>query len=315
MSNVTGAAQGIATGEVGGRHRSLYRDAFIRLLKGKPLGVVGLAIVLVFIAFAVFAPMIAPSDPNELAAGPRFSSPSFSHPMGTDNLGRDVFSRVVWGARISITIGMIAVVAGTVIALSIGLASGFIGGWVDSIFQRVVDAFMAFPGLVFILAVVSVFHQYKIPFLPATGIIRTENIVLMATIGTLLGVGASRVIRSNVLSLAATTYVDAARALGAGPMRLMLVHILPNILPLTITLATLWLGAAILLEATLSFLGLGVPPDVPTWGGMLSREARQWMDRAPWLLISPGIALSLAVFGFNMLGDALRDVLDPRLRS
>ncbi len=294
---------------------NLYVDAFLRLLRGKPLGVVGLALVLLFVVCAVFAPLIAPSDPNALGVGPRLAAPSLSHFFGTDNLGRDVFSRVVFGARVSITIGMIAVLGGTFIAVTIGATSGFLGGWVDTLFQRLVDAFMAFPGLVFILAVVAIFHGYRIPFLPAKGLFRTENVVLMASIGILLGVGASRVIRSNTLSVGSTTYVEAARALGASDFRLMNVHILPNILPLTITLATLWLGQAILLEATLSFLGLGVPPDVPTWGGMLSREGRQWMDRAPWLLIAPGLALSMAVFGFNVLGDALRDVLDPRMRS
>jgi peptide/nickel transport system permease protein len=298
-----------------GRSRSLYVEAMLRLIREKPMGLAGLIIVAIFVVFAIFAPVLAPSDPNELAAGSRLESPNFPHIMGTDNLGRDLLSRVIWGARISITIGLISVLTATIISLAIGVVSGYFSGWPDLLFQRLIDAFIAFPGLVFLLAVTAVFHQYRIPFLPQDSIFRTENVVLMGTIGVLLGVGSSRIIRSATLSVSAQTYVEAARALGAGSARIILSHVFPNVLPPTITIATLGLGTAILLEATLSFLGLGVPPDVATWGGMLNREARTWMTQAPWLAVFPGIALSLAVFGFNMLGDALRDVLDPRLRT
>lgn len=314
MAQQTGS-MAIEAGLSGRASRSLDVDALLRLVREKPLGFAGLILVLVFVVLAIFAPIIAPHDPNALGAGPRLTGPSVSNFMGTDNLGRDLFSRVFWGARISITIGLIAVMISTAISLTIGIASGFFGGWIDLFFQRLIDAFIAFPGLVFILAVVSIFHQYKIPFLPAEGIFRTENFVFMATIGTLLGVGSSRIIRGATLSVKASPYLEAAQSIGATNLRLMTLHILPNVLPPIITLATLGLGTAILLEATLSFLGLGVPPDVATWGGMLNREARAWMTLAPWLAIFPGIALSLAVFGFNMLGDGLRDVLDPRLRG
>lgn len=295
--------------------RSLYVEAMLRLVREKPLGLVGLLLVLMFVIMAIFAPIVATHGPNAINAADRLQGPSFSHFMGTDNMGRDLFSRVVWGARISIMIGLIAVMISTLISLTIGIASGFFGGWIDLLFQRLIDAFIAFPGLVFILAVVAIFRDYEIPFLPAEGIFRTENFVLMATIGTLLGVGSSRIIRGATLSVKASPYLEAAQSIGATDLRLMTVHVLPNVLPPIITLATLGLGTAILLEATLSFLGLGVPPDVATWGGMLNREARAWMTMAPWLAIFPGIALSLAVFGFNMLGDGLRDVLDPRLRG
>ncbi|MPZ99121.1 MAG: ABC transporter permease subunit [Dehalococcoidia bacterium] len=297
------------------RGRSLYTQALFRLLTQKPMGVLGLAIVVVLVVAAIGAPWMAPADPNALASGAKLEGPSLSHPFGTDNLGRDVFSRVVFGARISMTIGLVAVITSTVISVAIGVLSGFFGGVVDLLFQRLIDALIAFPGLVLILAMVAIFADTDLPGLPEEGAISTPTVVLMGTIGFLLGVGGSRIIRSAVLSVRASTYVEAAQSLGAGDLRLMRTHILPNVLPPTITLATLGLGTAILLEATLSFLGLGVPPNIATWGGMLNREARSWMTEAPWLALFPGLALSLAVFGFNMLGDALRDVLDPRLRT
>jgi peptide/nickel transport system permease protein len=181
--------------------------------------------------------------------------------------------------------------------------------------QRVVDAFIAFPGLIFLLAVIALFRDSNIPGLPREGLLSTQIIILIITIGILLGVGSSRVIRSATLSVKSTTYVEAARSIGAGHARMIFVHVLPNIMAPVITLATLGFGTAILLEASLSFLGFGVPPNIPSWGGMLNREARSFMTEAPWLALAPGIALSLAVFGFNMLGDALRDLLDPRMRG
>ena len=298
------------------KSRGLYADAFMRIVREKPLGLFGGILVAIFIVMAVATPLVSTHGPNEL--GPiedRLLGPSFSHLFGTDNLGRDVYSRVVFGARVSMTISLIAVAAATFTSLSLGIVSGFFGGWIDTIVQRLVDGFIAFPGLVLLLAVVAVFRDTDAPFLPTDGLFRTQLVLLMITIGLLLGVGNSRVIRGATLVVVNETYVEAARALGASNMRIMRSYILPNVMAPMITLATLGLGVAILLEASLSFLGLGVPPDTPTWGGMLNREARAFMTENAWIAVFPGLALSLAVFGFNMLGDALRDVLDPRLRS
>ncbi|MEX2229013.1 MAG: ABC transporter permease [Dehalococcoidia bacterium] len=295
--------------------QGLYVQAFRRLVTEKPLGLVGLVIVIVLAIAALVAPLAAISGPNTIDGSARLLAPSFSHPFGTDNLGRDVYSRVVWGARISITIGLIAVTISTVLSMLIGVASGFYGRTTDMLLQRVVDAVIAFPGLVFILGIVAIFRGSNIPGLPTQGVFSTTTVVLMVVIGFLGAFGSSRVIRSAVLSEMGRTYLEAARSLGATNSRLMWTHVLPNVLPPAITIATLGLGGAILLESTLSFLGLGVPPDVATWGGMLNREARAYMTEAWWLAVFPGLALSLTVFGFNMLGDALRDVLDPRQRG
>jgi peptide/nickel transport system permease protein len=295
--------------------RSFYFDVLVRLITEKPLGLAGAILILVFVIAAVAAPLVAPYGPSELGAGERLQSPSLSHPMGTDNLGRDVFSRVVYGARVSMTIGLLAVLTSTVIALTLGVLSGYFGGLFDMLVQRLVDGFIAFPGLVFILAVTAIFTDAHAPGLPEAGLFSTRTVVLMITMGVLFGVGSSRVIRASALAVKGQSYIEASRATGAGHGRLILQHVLPNVMPTAITLATLGLGSAILFESALAFLGLGVSPDVVTWGGMLNREARGWMTKAPWIAIFPGLALSLAVFGFNMLGDALRDLLDPRLRG
>lgn len=297
------------------KSRSLWVDAFYRIVREKPMGLFGGILVVMFVVMAAGAQFIAPYGPNELGAGERLIGPGTSNFFGTDNLGRDIFSRVVYGARVSITISLIAVASSTLISLSLGIVSGFFGGWIDTVIQRLVDAFIAFPGLVFLLAVVAIFRGTDAPFLPTEGLFRTQMVLLMVTIGILLGVGTSRVIRGSTLVVTNETYVEAARSIGASNTRIMFSYILPNVMAPMITIATLGLGTAILLEASLSFLGLGVPPDTATWGGMLNREARAFMTESPWIAIFPGLALSLAVFGFNMLGDALRDVLDPRLRS
>ncbi len=297
------------------KSRGLWADALNRIVREKPMGLFGGLLVIMFVIMAAGAQFIAPFGPNELGAGERLIGPAGTNLFGTDNLGRDIFSRVVFGARVSITISLIAVATSTVISLVLGIVSGFFGGWADTVIQRLVDAFIAFPGLVLLLAVVAVFRDAEAPFLPEDGLFRTQIVLLMVTIGVLLGVGSSRVIRGSTLVVTNETYVEAARSIGASNTRIMLTYILPNVMAPMITIATLGLGTAILLEASLSFLGLGVPPDVATWGGMLNREARAFMTQSPWIAVFPGLALSLAVFGFNMLGDALRDVLDPRLRS
>ncbi len=297
------------------RPQPFWLDVLMRLVREKPLGLVGGLIVIMFLVMAIAAPMIAPFGQGELGVGRRLDAPSFSHPFGTDNLGRDVFSRVIYGARVSMTIGFLAIFMSTVVALVIGILSGYFGGIIDILAQRLVDAFMAFPALVFLIAVGGMFIDAKIPGLPTQGLFSTKVVILIISLGILFGVGSSRVIRSATLSVKSSTYVEAARATGATHTRLIFVHVLPNVMAPTITLATLGLGGVILAEAGLAFLGLSVPPDVVTWGGMLRTEARSFMVQAPWLAIFPGLALSLAVFGFNMLGDALRDLLDPRLRT
>ncbi len=297
------------------RQLPFYADVVRRLVREKPLGLFGGTLVLVIAILAVTASWTAPFEPNQLGAGGRLEAPSTSHLFGTDNLGRDVFSRIVWGARIAMFVGFAAVVVATFISVTLGLLSGYFGGWFDILVQRLVDAFIAFPALVFLLGVVAVFRDWQAPFLQREGVFSTPVFIIIVSLGILFGVGQSRIIRGAVLSVSQATYVEAARAIGVGHTRMILRHILPNVMAPIITLATLGLGNAILAEATLSFLGLGVPPDVPSWGGMLSREARIHMTVGWWLAVFPGVALSAAVFGFNMLGDALRDLLDPRLRT
>jgi len=267
----------------------------------KPLGALGGLIVLVLLLLALFAPWIAPYSYDETIPGARMKAPGAQFWMGTDNLGRDVFSRVVYGAGVSVTVGFGAVLLANVLATIIGITSGYFGGAYDICVQRVVDAWQSFPFLVVILSMMAVLGP---------GLL---NLVL--ALGVLGAAAASRVIRGTTISVMQNTYVEAARALGAGHLRIMLRYILPNVAATVIILATIGLGAAILAESALSFLGFGVPPPYPSWGAMLSGSGRSFMYRAPWMAIWPGAAISLAVFGFNMLGDALRDVLDPRLRG
>ncbi len=297
-----------------GRRLPFLVDVGRRLVREKPLGLIGGLLVLMFVVMAVAAPVLTPYGPGQLGAGARLLGPSGAHLFGTDNLGRDVFSRVVRGAQVSMTIGVLAVVISTLISLAIGVLTGYFGGLFDMLFQRVVDGFMAFPALVFLIAVGAMFTNAQIPGLPTQGLFSTTVMSISIELGVLFGVGNSRVIRSATLSVVSSTYIEAARASGASHARLILVHVVPNVMPPVITLATLGLGGIILTESALEFLGLGVPPDQVTWGKMLSTEARAYMLQAPWLAIFPGLALSTAVFGFNMLGDALRDLLDPRLR-
>lgn len=315
MSQSTAAELALKEGP--SRRPPFYVEVAIRLVREKPLGLVGAIVCVLFIFMAAATPLIASGDPNALGKGleDRLLAPSWDHPFGTDNLSRDVFTRVVHGARVSVTIGFLAVALSSIISVAMGVTSGYFGGWIDLLFQRLVDAFIAIPALVLLVAFAAMFADSRIPGLPEAGIFSTRNMILVISLGVLGGVSNSRVIRGSVLSIRSTTYVEAARSIGANDTRMIMVHILPNILAPLITLATLGLGGVILAEATLSFLGLGVTPDVPTWGGMLNREARTFMTQAWWLAVAPGVALSLVVFGFNVLGDALRDLLDPQLRG
>jgi peptide/nickel transport system permease protein len=280
---------------------SPWIEPLIRLVRTKPLGLVGGLIVITLIVLAIAAPLLASYPPAEIHPKFKLLAPSSSWWLGTDNLGRDIYSRMLYGARVSLQVGFSAVAISLVLAALIGVVSGYVGGAVDLVVQRVVDAMIAFPGLILILTIVAVW-----------GNTLTNVTLALAFFGI---AGNSRIMRSATLTVRSHTYIEAARAMGARDSRIILLHILPNVSATAITLATLGLGTVILAEASLGFLGLGVPPPNPTWGNMLSGQARQYMQIAPWLAIFPGVVLSLAIFGFNMFGDALRDVLDPRLRG
>jgi peptide/nickel transport system permease protein len=276
-------------------------NAVWHFCRRKPLGAVGGVIVLVLIAMAMFAPWVTYYSYDETIRGARMRPPGAQFWLGTDNLGRDLWSRIVYGARVSVTVGFGAVLIANALAAVIGITSGYLGGKYDICVQRVVDAWQSFPFLVVILSVMAVLGPGLLNVVIALGVLGAAN--------------ASRVIRGVTISIAQNVYIESARALGAGHVRVMVRHILPNVAATMIVLATIGLGAFILAESALSFLGFGVPPPYPSWGAMLSGSGRSFFYDAPWMAIYPGLAISLAVFGFNMLGDALRDVLDPRLRG
>ncbi len=283
------------------RASGMSKGAFGTLLRRKPLGALGGVLLLVMVGLAFFAGWVAPYGYDDADIFSRLKPASTSHWLGTDNLGRDLLSRIIYGARVSMAVGFGGVALGLLGATLVGLLSGYFGGRADILAQRLVDAFMCFPLLLVALTIMALLGP------------SLENVIL--TVGLVLAVRDSRVIRSAVLSAKTNLYVESARALGAGHSAMIIRHILPNIVAPIIILATANLGAVILIEAALSFLGFGVPPPHPSWGGMLSGAGLVHMLRAPWLALWPGVALSLAVFGANMLGDALRDVLDPRLRG
>jgi peptide/nickel transport system permease protein len=286
--------------------RQRTRPGWRILIRRKPLGAISAVILCGLIATAALAPLIAPYDPyrfnlNERGLPIRLHPPDATFLFGTDTHGRDVLSRIIYGARVSLIVGFLSVAIGTLAGTLIGLVSGYWEGSIDQALQRCVDTLMAFPGIVLALAVLSVFGQSLL------------NIILV--IGLVIAPGTSRVVRGTVLSVKHNAYVDAARAAGASSWRIMLWHILPNVFAPILVIASVWLGNAIVIEAALSFLGLGTPPPTPSWGGMLSGEGRRNLETAPYLAIFPGLAISIVVLAFNMLGDALRDLLDPRLRT
>jgi peptide/nickel transport system permease protein len=272
-----------------------------RLFRTKPLGAAAGVLLAAMVVLAFVGEWVAPYGYDDADISARLKPSSATHWLGTDNLGRDVLSRVIHGARVSMAAGFGGVGLGLLGALLVGLLSGYFGGLLDTGVQRVVDAFMSFPLLLVALTIMA---------LLGPGL---ANVIL--TLGLVLAVRDSRVIRGAVLSVKANLYVESARALGAPHGAIIRRHVLPNIFAPILILATVNLGAVILIEAALSFLGFGVPPPRPSWGGMLSTAGVVHMLRAPWLAFWPGVALSLAVFSANMLGDALRDVLDPRLRG
>ncbi len=265
----------------------------------QPLGTAGALVVLALVAVAVLAPRLAPHGPKETAFAP-YLAPSADFPMGTDQVGRDVLSRVIWGARLSLYVGLASVVAGITLGALWGVATAYCGGLADIGSQRVVDSLMALPPIILALALMAALGQ------------SVTNVILALII--LLTPTAARTVRAVALGVAATPYVEAARAAGGSHWRIISRHLLPNCLASYIVLFTTNVSYAIVVEASLSFIGAGAPPDEPSWGGMLTAGV-QAIETAPWMVFFPGLAISLAVFGLNLLGDSIRDVTDPRLRG
>jgi peptide/nickel transport system permease protein len=298
------------------------------LARHHPLGAIGVLIVILMLVCAIGSDFVAPYDPYKVSANIR-ESPSFEHPMGTDRLGRDVMSRTIWGARISMFIGVVAVVLGSVWGTFFGIMSGYFGKIVDSVIQRIIDMLLAIPPLVLLLAIISVTKDeeskvYKVlewmpipegTFLGMPSFL--QLLVLCFGFSIAVAVGMARVVRGAVLSLKENMYIEAARSMGASDKRIMMQHILPNVLALVVVLSTIFLPLAILAEAAISFLGLGVPQPTASWGADLTgNNQNDAINREIWWVVFfPGLALSLTVLAFNMIGDSLRDISDPRLRG
>jgi len=272
--------------------------AFVRR---QPLGTFGLLIVVVMFAAGAFADWIAPFDPEENDFSAMMEAPSLVHWLGTDQLGRDIFSRLVFGARTALIVGFSSAFMGGVVGLVLGVSSAYFGGWFDLLFQRVLDVLMAFPLIILALAVVAVF---------GTGVF---NVIIAITIPLIPRCG--RVVRASALAVREVPYVDAARALGFGHARIVLRHMVPNVVAPFLILLSAFVGQAILAEASLSYLGLGVQEPVPAWGLMLQGGAEEYATTAPWIAVFPGLAIMLTVLGISLFGDALRDAIDPKLRD
>ncbi len=286
---------------------SVVSSSLLRFMKRRPLGATGALILLAIGVVALVAPFAAPHDPKENHLFTKFASPGEKTSegdvflLGTDQLGRDTLSRLMHGARVSLYVGLASVGIGVTLGALLGIVTGYLGGTIDLLAQRVVDAFMAFPVLILALGLMAVLGP------------SVENVIL--TLIILFIPGSSRVVRSEALRIKETAYLDAARSVGCSDLRIIFRHVLPNCVAPYIVFATSNLSFAIILEASLSFLGAGSPPDVPTWGGVLSTTRSAYIEVSHWLLIFAGLALGLTVVSINLLGDALRDILDPRLRG
>lgn len=284
-----------------GAKKWLTAANLLAFARNHPLGAVGAVIVIVMILAAIFAEAITTYDPEQIDFEAMLVSPNWAHPLGTDNYGRDILTRVIYGARTALMVGFVSAFVGAFAGLVLGVGSAYFGGRVDLVFQRVMDVFLAFPLIILALAVVAVL---------GTG---TENVIIAITIPFVPQ--CARVVRSSALALRDIPYVDAARACGFSHTRIILRHMVPNVMAPFLIMITAFVGQAILLEASLSYLGLGVQEPIPAWGLMLQGGAEEYAESAPWVAIFPGLAITLAVFAFNLFGDALRDVLDPKLRS
>jgi peptide/nickel transport system permease protein len=283
------------------KERNSFIRFVVRLFREKPLGAAGGVVFVLFLLCGLFADVLAPYGMNQISPRTRLMAPSWAHWFGTDNLGRDMLSRCLYGAQISVIIAFTTAILATIVSVAVGIITGYLGGKIDLIVQRFVDAWMSFPDLIILIVVVSVLG----PGIPQ----------IIVTLGLLLGIAGSRIIRSAVVSVRENMYVHAAQSIGASTWRILWRHILPNIMPPIIVLFTTRVGFVILAESGLSFLGLGVPPPTPTWGGMLSGSGRTFMFQGPWLALAPGLCLTVVVYATNVFGDALRDLLDPRMRG
>jgi peptide/nickel transport system permease protein len=296
-----GSTPASATVELAGAERPRWLAAVVDFVRRRPLGAIGAVIILAMVVLAATANWIAPYDPLETDYAAMIAAPNRAHWLGTDAFGRDVLSRIIYGSRTALLVGLGAATLGATLGSLIGVASAYFGGRVDLVVQRVMDVFFAFPVIILALAVVAVL---------GTG---AGNVIL--AIATPMVPRCARVVRSSALAVREMPYVDAARASGFRHGRIILRHMLPNVMAPILIMATAFLGEAILLEASLSFLGLGVQEPTAAWGLMLRGAAVEFAETAPWMAIFPGLAISLAVFGFNLFGDSLRDALDPRLRT
>ena len=291
----------IPSAEIAPKRRSRLAEFFGRLVREKPLGTASGIIILIFIFVAIFADVLAPYPYREIHLADILKAPSAQYLLGTDHLGRDLLSRILYGARISLTVGLAATALNVLVAVLVGGASGFLGGKLDLAVQRFVDAWMAFPGLLLLLTIMSIAGQ---------GLLQ-----IIVVLGIAGGIGGSRVLRGAVIGIKENDYFLAARAIGSPGAATLMRHVLPNIMPVMIIIFSISVGGVIITEASLSFLGFGLPVKVPSWGGLLSREGRQFMEVAPRLALWPGLALTITVYCLNMFGDAMRDLLDPRLRG
>jgi peptide/nickel transport system permease protein len=271
------------------------------LMRRKPLGAAGAIIVIVMILMATFADIASPYDPEDASFEDMTKAPSWAHWLGTDQFGRDVLARIIYGARTALFVGFTSAFVGGAVGLVLGVGSAYFGGRIDLVFQRIMDIFMAFPLIIMALAVVSIF---------GTG---AQNVIIAITIPFIPR--CARVVRASALAIREIPYIDAARANGFSHSRIILRHMVPNVMAPFLIMVTAFVGQAILLEASLSYLGLGVQEPTPAWGLMLQGGAEEYALSAPWMAVFPGLAITLAVFGFNLFGDAVRDVLDPKLRS
>jgi peptide/nickel transport system permease protein len=272
----------------------------LRVLRARPLGAIGLAIILLVVLMAALAGVLAPYDPDASARGQVLSPPSLAHLMGTDHLGRDVFSRVIYGARVSLLVGVGSVAIGGLGGAAIGLVSGYLGGKLDLLVQRTMDLAMAIPAIVLALTILAIVGP------------GLTNVMIAIAAPQIPRV--NRIVRASVLAEREKPYIDSARTLGASDGRIMWLHLLPNVTAPILIISTLNLSTAIIQESSLSFLGVGTPANIPSWGQMLSTEARRFMLVQPWLAVWPGLAITVSVLAWNFFGDALRDIWDPRLR-
>ena len=294
-------AIGIPPAVIEPKRRSRLAEFFIRLVKEKPLGTACGVIILILILTAVFADALMPYPYGEINVADRLQGPSAKHIMGTDQVGRDTLSRIIFGARISLLIGLTVTTLDIVISTVLGGISGFLGGKFDLILQRFQDAWICFPGLIILLTLMSIVGQGMV-----------QVILILGIAG---GIGGSRVLRGAVIGIKENDYFVAAEAVGNSKWRAFIRHVLPNVMPVIIIQFSVSVGGVILGLASLSFLGFGLPPTIPDWGGLLSRDGRIYMEQAPWLALFPGLALTITIFTLNMFGDAVRDLIDPRLRG